>query len=247
MPPAQDLQRFKKGVTKVKVWAGRESRDMMRQFLPVIIDAQAPPKFIQLVRALLDFSYIAHGAQLTEVKLGEMDKALAAFHKAKYVLQDMKIMVKASGFDRIPKLHMLGHWMRDIRELGTPDSYSPETPEHLHILYVKIPWWLSNHHNPMPQIVQYARRLEALEMQHVLLKEYYRELFRANLDDLYWEGEEDMAKREGKGKGKGEGEGEGKGEDGTKGDVDQDDIDGDKEDSDEGSDEDSDEDKERVE
>ncbi|KAG8746737.1 hypothetical protein FRC10_003720 [Ceratobasidium sp. 414] len=246
MPPAQDLRRFKKGVTKVKVWAGRESRDMMRQFLPVIIDAQAPPKFIQLIRALLDFSYIAHGAQLTEAELVEMDKALAAFHEAKYVLQDERIMAKESGFDRIPKLHMLGHWTQDICELGTPDGYSTETPEHLHILYVKIPWRLSNRRNPMPQIVKYARRLEALEMQHVLLKEYYGKPFGTNLNDLYWEGEEeDKAKREGEGEGEGDGEGEG--EDGTKGDVDQGDVDGDEEDGDEGSDEDSNEDEERVE
>ncbi|KAF8602204.1 hypothetical protein BDV93DRAFT_533541 [Ceratobasidium sp. AG-I] len=38
MPPAQDLRKFKNGFTTVKAWAGRESRDMMRQFLPVVIN-----------------------------------------------------------------------------------------------------------------------------------------------------------------------------------------------------------------
>ncbi|KAG9124668.1 hypothetical protein FRC07_010699 [Ceratobasidium sp. 392] len=60
MPRAKDLRWFKKGVTTVKLWAGRESRDMMRQLLLVAIDAQAPLEFIRLIRALLDFSYLAH-------------------------------------------------------------------------------------------------------------------------------------------------------------------------------------------
>ncbi|QRW13184.1 hypothetical protein RhiLY_12183 [Ceratobasidium sp. AG-Ba] len=180
MPAAQGLRHFKKGVTRVKIWAGRESRDMMRQFLPVIVDAKAPPDFIRLVRALLDFSYLAHGAQLTEAELARMDEALTTFHKAKDVLVDktnkkMGIVAGEGGFDRIPKLHMLGHYTQDIRELGTPDGYSTETPEHLHILYVKIPWRMSNRRNPLPQMVQYVRRLEALEIQRVYLEEYHGE------------------------------------------------------------------------
>ncbi|QRW23250.1 hypothetical protein RhiXN_08286 [Rhizoctonia solani] len=178
MPAAQGLRHFNKGVTRVKIWAGRESRDMMRQFLPIIVDAKAPPDFVRLVRALLDFSYLAHGAQLTEVELSRMDEALAAFHKYKDVLVNKKdkrlgIVVGDGGFDRIPKLHVLGHYTNDIRELGTPDGYSTETPEHLHILYVKIPWRMSNRRNPLPQMVQYVRRLEALEIQRVYLEEYY--------------------------------------------------------------------------
>ncbi|KAG8730883.1 hypothetical protein FRC10_002295, partial [Ceratobasidium sp. 414] len=190
MPSAQDLRHFKKGVTKVKVWAGRESRDMMRQFLPVVIDAQAPPRFVRLVRALLDFSYLAHGTRLTEVELGEMEKALAALHEAKYVLDDMKMVVGPQAFDRMPKLHMLGHWTQDIRELGTPDGYSTETPEHLHILYVKIPWRMSNRRNPIPQMVSYVRRLEALEIQRVFLEEYSGEPFEILIEDVYLDGDD---------------------------------------------------------
>ncbi|ELU37615.1 hypothetical protein AG1IA_08355 [Rhizoctonia solani AG-1 IA] len=102
-----------------------------------------------------------HGAQLTEVKLSRMDEALAAFHKYKDVLVNKKdkrlgIVVGDGGFDWIPKLHVLGHYTNDIRELGMPDGYSTETPEHLHILYVKIPWRMLNCQNPLPQMVQYV-------------------------------------------------------------------------------------------
>lgn len=175
MPRAQDLRYFKKGVTKVKVWSGRESREMMRQFLPVVIDAQAPPDFVRMVRALLDFSYLAQAEQLTNIDLVKMEGALASFHQAKFVLISMGIVLASKTFDRIAKLHMLGHYTESIRELGTPDGYSTETPEHLHIIYVKNGWRKSNRRNPMPQIVSYVRRLEAIQMQRTFIDEYYGE------------------------------------------------------------------------
>ncbi|KAG8708547.1 hypothetical protein FRC09_001198 [Ceratobasidium sp. 395] len=201
MPPAQDLRHFKKGVTKVKVWAGRESRDMMRQLLPIVVDAKAPPKFVRLVRTLLDFSYLAHSPQLTELELAELDKALEAFHEAKGVLvnkenPDMSILKGEGAFDRLAKLHMLGHYTQDIRQLGTPDGYSTETPEHLHIMYVKIPWRMSNRRNPVPQMVKYVRRLEALEIQRVHIEEAYGEVLTFDVRDVDFdedEGEEESA------------------------------------------------------
>ncbi|QRV96658.1 Zn-finger protein [Ceratobasidium sp. AG-Ba] len=194
MPGAQDLRHFKKGVTGVKVWTGRESRDMMRQFLPIIVDAKAPPDFVRLVRNLLDFSYIAHSARLSDVELTKMDEMLQAFHKAKSVLLDRRdkrlgIMKGDEGFDRIAKLHMLGHYTQDIRQFGTPDGYSTETPEHLHIMYVKIPWRMSNRRNPLPQMVGYTRRLEALEIQRAQIEECYGKDIEFDIRDVVFEDE----------------------------------------------------------
>ncbi|KAG8777441.1 hypothetical protein FRC12_000371 [Ceratobasidium sp. 428] len=183
MPDAQDLRHFKKGVTAVKNWAGRESRDMMRQFLRVVIDAQAPVDFVRMIRALLDFSYIAHSARLTDVELAELDAALKAFHEAKDILIERK-MVKEGGFDRIAKLHMLSHYADDIRQLGTPDGYSTETPEYLHIVYVKIPWRMSNRRNPFPQMVAYVQRLEAIHIQRTAIDEYYGEREGADEEEI---------------------------------------------------------------
>lgn len=156
----------------------------MRQFLPVVIDAQAPPKFVRLIRELLEFSYLAHGAQISEVQLTEMKRALVAFHDAKKVLVDMDMVTGANAFNRIAKLHMIGHYAQDIRELGTPDGYSTKTPEHLHIVYVKIPWRMSNRRNPMPQIIKYVRRTEALELQRTLIDEYYGEQPGADIEEI---------------------------------------------------------------
>ncbi|KAG8784203.1 hypothetical protein FRC12_018893 [Ceratobasidium sp. 428] len=195
MPLAQDLRHFNKGVTKVKIWAGRESRDMMRQFLPVVVDAQVPAGIIRLVRSFMVFSYLAHSAQLTDVELAEMDKALKIFHKAKYILTkgQAKILKTDGAFDRLAKLHMIGHYQQDIRELGTPDGYSTETPEHLHILYVKIPWRMSNRRNPLPQMVQYVRYLEALEIQQTFIEEFYGRELSFRVEDIVFDDDEEEA------------------------------------------------------
>ncbi|KAF8593929.1 hypothetical protein BDV93DRAFT_424315, partial [Ceratobasidium sp. AG-I] len=183
MPQAQDLRHFKKGVTAVKVWAGRESRAMMRQFLPVVIDAKAPPEFVRMIRALMDFSHLAHSPQLTDTELTEMKRALAAFHKAKRVLIDLDMVTGSESFDRMAKLHMVGHYVKDIHEYGTPDGYSTETPEHLHIIYVKVPWRMSNRRNPMPQIIKYVQRIEAVQIQRTFIDEYYGESPGADIEE----------------------------------------------------------------
>ncbi|KAG9123430.1 hypothetical protein FRC07_014952, partial [Ceratobasidium sp. 392] len=184
MPKARDLRYFKNGVTTVKAWAGRESREMAQQLLAVVIDAQVPINFVRMIRALLDFSYIAHGTQLTETDLTKMDEALAMFHRTKHVLIDEEMVLGPGSFNRIAKLHMLSHYTNDIRELGTPDGYSTETPEHLHIVYVKIPWRASNRRDPLPQMVKYVQRLEAIHVQRAYIEEFYGEDPGFDLEDF---------------------------------------------------------------
>lgn len=154
---------------------------MMRQFLPVAVDAQALPDFVRMMRSLLDFSYLAHSAQLSETELTEMDTLLARFHKTKRALIDAGIVRRLGAFDRLAKLHMLSHYTRDIHELGVPDGYSTETLEHLHIVYVKIPWRMSSRRDPLPQMENFVRRLEAMRLQRTVIDECYGE--EAGADD----------------------------------------------------------------
>ncbi|KAG9098621.1 hypothetical protein FS749_003401 [Ceratobasidium sp. UAMH 11750] len=172
---------------------------MARQLLLVAIDAQADPDFIRMIRTILDFSYLAHGAELTDMDLCDMERVLAEFHKAKDVLVERKMV--RNTFDQIAKLHMLSHYVDDIHELGTPDGYSTETSEHLHIIYVKISWRMSNRREPFPQMVKYVQHLEAMQIQSTAIDEVYGE--REGADEKFIE-EED-----GKGGGDGLGAGEG--------------------------------------
>jgi hypothetical protein len=75
-------------------------------------------------------------------------------------------------FDKIPKLHMLRHYVQMIRELGTPDGYNTETPEHLHIEYAKVPWRASNKVKPLPQMVKYIQRQEAIYIHRIYMDKY---------------------------------------------------------------------------
>ncbi|KAG8796343.1 hypothetical protein FRC12_000060 [Ceratobasidium sp. 428] len=67
MPGAKDLRHFKKGITAVSQWTGRETKEMVKQYLPIIAeDPAVPEEFVKMVRALLDFLYLAERAQLSE-------------------------------------------------------------------------------------------------------------------------------------------------------------------------------------
>ncbi|KAG8686921.1 hypothetical protein FRC08_012267, partial [Ceratobasidium sp. 394] len=138
MPQAQNLRHFKKGITSVQQWTGRETKEMVKQYLPIIAnDPNVPDTFVRLVRVLLDFLYLAERAQLTASELEEMEEALCTFHSLKKVLVELELVADLDKFDYIPKFHMLGHYTHSIRELGTPDGYNTESPEHLHVVYVK--------------------------------------------------------------------------------------------------------------
>ncbi|QRW01317.1 hypothetical protein RhiLY_00314 [Ceratobasidium sp. AG-Ba] len=70
-----------------------------------------------------------------------------------------------------------------------PNGYGTETPEHLHVMYVKIPWCMSNHHHLLPQMVGYLRCLEALEIHQVYIKDYYREDLDFDIRDIVFKDE----------------------------------------------------------
>jgi hypothetical protein len=143
MPRAKDLRHFKCGVNTIQQWTGCELKEMMKQFFPVVATSSAtettPDDFIEMVRTLLDFSYLAHATRLTDTELDEMEEALDTFHRLKHVVIRLGMLENESKFDWIPKLHMIRHYAHSIREFGTPDGYNSETPERLHI-ELRCPW-----------------------------------------------------------------------------------------------------------
>ncbi|QRV86859.1 hypothetical protein RhiJN_14877 [Ceratobasidium sp. AG-Ba] len=163
MPEAKDLRHFKRGITVVSQWTGRETKEMVKQYLPIIAeDPSIPDDFVKMVRSLLDFLFLAERARLSEHEVHEMEEALRTFHSLKQILVRLKLMLDVDKFDHIPKFHMLSHYACSIRELGTPDGFNTESPEHLHIIYAKRGWLMSNRREAIWQIVRYVRRLEAI-------------------------------------------------------------------------------------
>ncbi|KAG8738272.1 hypothetical protein FRC12_016817 [Ceratobasidium sp. 428] len=176
MPAVEGMRHFGRGISRLKgQWTGRESREVAKQLLPVAA-SQPPvnldPDLTGLTRAILEFSYRAHASRMTNEDIDRMDKALADFHQYKNVIIREKIFQNDSRFDRISKLHALSHWSECIREMGTPDNYSTEGPEHLHIRCAKAGWRASNKVKPTKQMVTFMQRYEALRIHRAYMNRW---------------------------------------------------------------------------
>ncbi|KAG9088060.1 hypothetical protein FRC07_012671, partial [Ceratobasidium sp. 392] len=87
MTRAKDLRHFKNGISVVEQWTGREAKEMEKVFVPLLAEhPNLPSDLVAFIRALLDFSYIARAARLTETELNEPDNAWREMHRLKQVL-----------------------------------------------------------------------------------------------------------------------------------------------------------------
>ncbi|KAG8730562.1 hypothetical protein FRC10_002603, partial [Ceratobasidium sp. 414] len=181
------MRHFKKKVSKIKHWTGRESKELMKQFLPVLVGSGCDPDFIEMVHVALDFMYYAHAAQLTTDDLEELEYALQTFHRLKKVVVRAGIFEGLWRFDNIPKIHMLLHYAEQTRELGTPDGFNTESPEHLHIIYAKTPYRASNKVAPTRQMIKFIEHQDALRIH----KAYLNSMFGPSLEDCLEDDAED--------------------------------------------------------
>ncbi|KAG9093318.1 hypothetical protein FRC06_011569, partial [Ceratobasidium sp. 370] len=168
------LCHFRRGISTIKQWTGREAKEMMKTFIPLIAkDRSIHNDVTTFIRALLNLSYIAHAARLTETELAELHSAHAEMHQLKQGLVRSGVYERLGQLDKIPKWHMISHYADSIRELGTPDRYNTEAPEYLHIVYVERGWAASNKREATQQIITYCQRLEALRIHRAHLAKYY--------------------------------------------------------------------------
>ncbi|KAG9083177.1 hypothetical protein FRC06_004674, partial [Ceratobasidium sp. 370] len=175
MPRAWGLCHFRRGISTIEQWTGREAKEMMKTFVPLIAeDCSIHNDVTAFIRALLNFSYIAHAARLTETELAELQGVHAEMHRLKQGLVRSGMYERLGRLDKIPKWHMISHYADSIRELGTPNGYNTEAPEYLHIVYVKQGWVASNKREATQQIITYCQQLEALRIHRAHLDEYYR-------------------------------------------------------------------------
>ncbi|KAG8793370.1 hypothetical protein FRC12_002890 [Ceratobasidium sp. 428] len=172
IPLAAGMRRFSKGITGVSQWTGRESKQMAAQILPIVIGNVKSIEVAKMVIALMNFMFRSQLSSLSETDLREMEADLETFHRLKDALVVQGVYESSERFDRIPKLHMLRHYVHMVRQLGAPDGYNSEVPEHLHIEYAKIPWRASNKVKPQPQMITYIQRQEAIRIHREYLDDY---------------------------------------------------------------------------
>ncbi|KAG9090045.1 hypothetical protein FRC06_001241, partial [Ceratobasidium sp. 370] len=174
MTQAAGMTHFGKGISHVQQWTGRESKEMLKQILPMVAGDLKPPKLTQLVWSAVDFIYRAHASSMTDSDIDELETTLETFHRLKELMIEQGFYGDSAQFDRIPKLHMLKHYAHAIRELGTPDGYNTEAPEHLHIEYAKEPWRASNKVRLLKQMITYLQRREAIRIHRTYTNEWIK-------------------------------------------------------------------------
>ncbi|KAG8730829.1 hypothetical protein FRC10_002340, partial [Ceratobasidium sp. 414] len=169
---AAGMTHFAKGISHVQQWTGRESKEMIKQVLPLVAGDLKPPELTQLVLSAVDFIYRAHTSSMTDSDIDELDATLETFHRLKELMVKAGFYGSSARFDRIPKLHMLMHYSHAIRELRTPDGYNTEALEHLHIEYMKEPWQALNKVRPLKQMITHIQRLEAVRIHRTYMNEW---------------------------------------------------------------------------
>jgi hypothetical protein len=169
VPRFSGHRHFSSGLSLLTQWTGNEARAAAKVFLPIIA-GDMPHLAVRAARGIMDFLYQTRKPQLDEDDIAMLENDLGEFHDTKHIFRARKVHVSRYGFNGITKLHMLRHYPHQIREWGTPDGYSTEGLERLHIDLVKVPYRTTNGVNPEPQMILHLQRLEALSMRRAKLQ-----------------------------------------------------------------------------
>ncbi|KZV90711.1 hypothetical protein EXIGLDRAFT_575973, partial [Exidia glandulosa HHB12029] len=157
LPFAHGLRHFKKGISKLANIQGSEHKAIYAQLLGCV-HGLVPDDAVRAVNALLDFIYMAQHECHSDTTLQQLTETLTEFHRLKGVFQQPGIR---DDF-RLPKLHMMQHYVESIRLFGTTDNYNTEATERLHIDLAKHAFRASNKRNFAAQMCRWLERREAV-------------------------------------------------------------------------------------
>ena len=164
MPTHPSMRHFKKGISTISQWTGREYKHMEQLFASLIYRA-VPTEATAAVRAIIDFIYYASFASHSTETLRQLQDALDSFHKHKQVF----ITHGIRKHFRIPKIHMMEHYVALIRAKGAADGFNTELSERLHIDLAKDGYRASNRKNYTKKMVTYLNRQEAIHSFNTFL------------------------------------------------------------------------------
>ncbi|KIJ43708.1 hypothetical protein M422DRAFT_169513 [Sphaerobolus stellatus SS14] len=157
MPQHPTLRHFHKGISKISQWTGHEYKEMERTFASLIWGA-VPPDVSAVAHTVVDFVYYASLKSHSTETLWRLQDALDTFHKYK----GMFVRLGVHNHFRIPKIHMMEHYVMLIHLKGSADWYNTEQSERLHIDCAKQGYRASNKKNYTDQMVRYLTRRESI-------------------------------------------------------------------------------------
>lgn len=159
------LRHFKKGISHVQQWTGREHKEMQKVFV-VLVAGAVSSTVLSVVQALIDFIYYAQLHLHTQKTINALKDSLATFHRHKEVFRDLKIREHFN----ISKIHSMVHYAEAISERGALDGYNTELSERLHIDFAKEGYRAGNQRDYIAQMTVWLERREAIKDR----KEYFR-------------------------------------------------------------------------
>jgi hypothetical protein len=151
------LRHFKKGISFVSQWTGREHKEMQRTFVVVMAGA-VNDEVLTVICAIIDFIYFSQLHSHTTKTLASLQQSLETFHAHKTVFINLGIRETFN----IPKFHNIQHYVDSIYSLGSADGYNTELPERLHIDFAKSAYLASNKRDFLEQMAIWLQRQEAI-------------------------------------------------------------------------------------
>lgn len=153
LPPNHNIQLFMKGISSLSHVMGQQHSQMCRFLLGLILDihlpnSASPSCLLQAIHALLDFLYLAQCPCHSTKTLQLLDDTLLKFHENKDIFIDMGIREHF----KIPKLHLLCHYVMYIKLFWSTDNYNTQYTEHLHIDLTKDAYHATNHRDKYLQM-----------------------------------------------------------------------------------------------
>jgi hypothetical protein len=181
VPAFPGLRRFPQG-RDFKQWTGNDSKALMKVlnlltigntlliiykvYLPAL-RGYVPREMIKALRAFLEFCYIARQNSHSADSLRDMDNALGEFHVHREIFVETGVRSEDSWPTR---QHVLKHYVRLIRDFGSPNGLCSSITESKHIDAVKKPWRRSNRHNALKQILVINTRSDKLRAAYNVFK-----------------------------------------------------------------------------
>ncbi|KAG6824245.1 hypothetical protein H0H92_007560, partial [Tricholoma furcatifolium] len=155
--PFPGLRRFPEG-RGFKQWTGDNSKALMKVYLPAIA-GHVPFEIVQCLKHFMEFCYLVRRSVLDENNLMAIDNAIANFHHARQIFQD--VSVRPDGIS-LPRQHSIVHYRFLIQEFGAPNGLCSSITESAHIKAVKEPWRRSNRYEALGQMLTINQRLSKL-------------------------------------------------------------------------------------
>ncbi|KAG1797296.1 uncharacterized protein BJ212DRAFT_1450497 [Suillus subaureus] len=158
VPSFSGLQHFPQG-HDFKQWTGDDSKVLMKVFLPAI-EGHVPQDMVRVFHALLEFCYLVWHNVITKDTLIQIQDALGRFHQYHTIFENI-----VPTFS-LPHQHLMVHYVNMIRLFGAPNGLCSSITESKHIKAIKEPWWWSNRHNALGQMLVTNQYLDKLTASH---------------------------------------------------------------------------------